>query len=148
MPSEPNSGNVTWYSKDRGGFPPHDTSIRPIVRLGSVSSGCGFPIVNDCSWGTKTLSVTAAGTVSVVAAGGASINTRVLGFSLCNEGTAKRRYKLLFGTTAFWMGSLMGGGVPYNFNLVNIAPKALNSKVVLYANGATTATCTVYYQRA
>jgi hypothetical protein len=103
----------------------------------------------DASYATKTLSVTAAGTASVVAAQGASTSTRILGFSICNEGATARRFAMMFGTTPFWLGSLMGGGVPMNWNYVNHSVKsAVNKKVVVYANGAATATVTVNWEKA
>jgi hypothetical protein len=121
--------------------------------VGSVTTTFATPVAVkhrlDVSYATKTLSVTAAGTASVVAAQGATTSTRVLGFSICNEGATKRRFSMMFGTTPFWLGSLMGGGVPMNWNYVNHSVKsAVNKKVVVYSNGAATATVTVNWEKA
>jgi hypothetical protein len=148
MPGGSSFQNIALWNKGQGGELVADTYPRLIVRIGAVSAGASFSVVSDCSASVGTMSVTAAGTTTIIAAKGASTNTRVVGLSVCNESTANgARFELRFGTTPFWRGSL-AAGVPYNWSLVNHPVKALNKAVVLYANGAVTATCTVFYERA
>jgi hypothetical protein len=151
MPSKGSQPPVTVYNNDHRGEWAFDSSLRGKVVLSGVSASVTLPVSG--SIGISSANATPAMTViSRVTAGTKSTTvvashtaTKVVGFSIYNEGANARRFQLRFGGTAFWYGGLASGAA-FNWNFINQQQAAANKAVKIYINGAGTAVVTVYWR--